>query len=271
MVERSDGRIRINVGQGSVPLAYSSWGEGRPVVLLHGMGSWRRIWPSFEFPGYRYLAVDLPGFGESGLPRRRQTLTDYGASVAALWSALGGGEPPLLVGHSFGAMVAVQAGTHHLTPAGLLLVSPAGFVEPYGALTPSRFVALNRVLIWVTAMEVFGRQMAVALGLDPTTMDRAVRRDLQLGWRKAREMARMGRFYEYPAMRTELLQAGVPHRVLMGTRDPLFPESRVREYLHGLQVEWLPDMGHVPMLQSPVSFKRAFRRALDELYPPRGG
>jgi pimeloyl-ACP methyl ester carboxylesterase len=265
----TDGFVRLNLGHDRLRLGYSSWGSGRPVLLLHGMGSWRRIWPRFELPGYRFFALDLPGFGESTLPRRRQDLPDYSAVVAAFWDEVGPAEPPLLAGHSFGAMVAVYTARERLRTAGLLLVSPAGFVEPYGVLTPTRFVALNRVLIWVTAMEVFGRQMAAALGLDPAAMDAATRRDLQLGWRRAREMARMGKFYTYPAMRADLTAAGVPHRILMGTRDPLFPVSRVHEALDDLAVEWLPDLGHVPMLQEPAGFRSAFRRALIALYPPR--
>jgi|SRR5579875_732362 len=271
MVVENEGRVRVDGGAGPVSLAYSSWGQGRPVLLLHGMGSWRRIWPAFDGAGYRYLALDLPGFGESGLPRRRQTLADYSAYVAAFVDAVGIDEPPLVVGHSFGAMVAVHAASHRMRAAGMVLVSPAGFITPVGVLTPTRFVALNHLLIWFTATEAFGRRMAVALGLDPDALDPEARRGLQRGWRRAREMARMGRFYEYPAMRADLVRAAVPHRVLMGTRDPLFPAERLRAAFSDLQVEWLPDVGHIPMLQDPASFMRAFRRALAELYPLRAG
>lgn len=261
----------VNVGKERLTLAYSAWGAGRPVLLLHGMGSWRRIWAPFDVKGYRFYALDLPGFGESGMMRRRQDLADYSAAVAGFYEAVGPSRPPLLVGHSFGAMVAVHAARAHLPAAALLLVAPAGLMNPRGALQPTPLVAVNRLLIWVTGMEWFGRQMARALGLDPNTLDHEARRALQTGWRRAREMARMGRFYEYPGMRDDLLHTGVPHRILAGTRDTLFPASSLAGVLAGLDVDWLEGFGHIPMLQDPGLFERAFRRTLTALYPPDPG
>lgn len=78
----------------------------------------------------------------------------------------------------------------------------------------------------------------------------------------------MGAFYEYPTMREDLINTGVPHRILAGTRDALFPEPALADALSGLDVEWLEGFGHVPMIQDPGVFDAAFRRALLALYPP---
>jgi pimeloyl-ACP methyl ester carboxylesterase len=250
-------------------IACDSWGAGRPVVLVHGMGSWRRTWPRFEVPGYRFYAFDLPGFGESTLPRRRQGLDDFARTLAAVLAALGPQEPPLVVAHSFGAMVAVRALASGLAPRvhAVLLVAPAGFLEPEGTLAPTPLYALNRLLLWVTGSQLYGRRMIQALGVDPDTLDPARRRDLQRGWRLGREMCRMGRFYEYPGMAADLKALLVPHVILMGDRDPLFPLARIRPALDGLRVEWLPGRGHVPFLEDPQAFDALLARALTALYP----
>jgi pimeloyl-ACP methyl ester carboxylesterase len=252
------GHVVVTVHEAPVTLAYDTWGEGRPVVLLHGMGSWRRIWRVPPMSGYRFWALDLPGFGDSELPRRRQELSDYAAAVTAAVKTLALSRP-IVVGHSFGAMVAVAAARGGLDAAGVVLVAPAGFLKPLNALQPTPSVILNRVLIWLTALDWFGERMAQGLGLDPARLDTASRRDLRHGWRRAREMARMGTFYEYPEMAEDvrrLVAAGTPVRILHGRRDPLFPAERLKPVLADLAVDWWPDVGHVPMLQEPERFRR---------------
>ena len=53
-------------------LAFSSIGEGNPVLLIHGFGassySWRHIIAPLA-QKYRVITLDLKGFGESPKPR----------------------------------------------------------------------------------------------------------------------------------------------------------------------------------------------------------
>lgn len=90
-------------------MVWREWGEGPPVVLLHGgFGSWlhwiRNIEPLTR--RHRVLAGDLPGLGESSLPPRPDSPGDIGAVVAAgIEALLGDGERCDLVGFSFGGMI----------------------------------------------------------------------------------------------------------------------------------------------------------------------
>ena len=86
-------------------------GEGPVVLLLHGFPDslqlWRGVAPRLVAAGYRVVAVDQRGFGESDAPPDRR---DYGidrlvADVAALLPALGVAEPVHVVGHDWGAVV----------------------------------------------------------------------------------------------------------------------------------------------------------------------
>ena len=62
------------VGEGGVTLAGDEWGHRRdpPVVFLHGAGQSRRAWDdtaaSVAAEGWRAVAVDLRGHGDSGWP-----------------------------------------------------------------------------------------------------------------------------------------------------------------------------------------------------------
>jgi pimeloyl-ACP methyl ester carboxylesterase len=110
-------RMETPCGEGS--LVWRSWGEGPPLVLLHGgYGSWshwiRNVLPLARH--YQVLAVDLPGLGESATPPDPDD-PDAMADIVAdgLHRLLPRGIPVNLVGFSFGGVlggpVAVRLGT----------------------------------------------------------------------------------------------------------------------------------------------------------------
>jgi len=107
-VEARASRRATPVGGGS--LVWRVWGEGRPLVLLHGAsGSWthwiRNVLPLAE--RFRLLVPDMPGFGDSDMPPGPMTADVLAEHLAAGLDAL---EPPPaeldVAGFSFGAIVA---------------------------------------------------------------------------------------------------------------------------------------------------------------------
>ena len=94
--------------------AYYSTGAGSAVVLLHctlsSKNQWRSLSGMLE-DHYRVIAVDLYGYGETPMPEKREdfTLLDEVELVRSLIEAiLPPGEPVHLVGHSYGAAVALR-------------------------------------------------------------------------------------------------------------------------------------------------------------------
>lgn len=111
---------------------YLHWnldGDGRPVVLLHGLASNARIWelvaPHLQERGMPVLAPDLRGHGLTDKPDGDYGFDTYHRDLAAFLSAMEL-EKPLLVGHSWGASLALDYaartsfGPH--APAGIVLV-----------------------------------------------------------------------------------------------------------------------------------------------------
>lgn len=50
-------------------------GSGIPLTLLHGISSGAASWhKQMALPGYRVLAWDMPGYGESPMWRRRRRM-----------------------------------------------------------------------------------------------------------------------------------------------------------------------------------------------------
>jgi pimeloyl-ACP methyl ester carboxylesterase len=117
-----------------VRLHYVERGSGTPLVLLHGNGS---MIQDFESSGlidlaaknYRVIVFDRPGFGHSDRPRN--VVWTPGAQAELINSALNrlGVSEALVLGHSWGASVAVALALKYpMLVQGLVLAS--GFYYP---------------------------------------------------------------------------------------------------------------------------------------------
>jgi pimeloyl-ACP methyl ester carboxylesterase len=89
-------------------MVWRMWGQGRPLVLLHGAsGSWThwlRAIPALA-ERFRVLVPDMPGFGDSDAPPEPHTVDVLAGAVAAGLDAVAPG-PLDLAGFSFGGIVA---------------------------------------------------------------------------------------------------------------------------------------------------------------------
>lgn len=110
-------------------LHVQSWGEGRTLIALHGLGlestCFAGLGGILTPHGIRTVSADLPGFGRT--PARREgplTMQSMAEPVIELARELE--DPPLLLGMSLGGRVALEAAL--LAPdafRGLVLVAPA--------------------------------------------------------------------------------------------------------------------------------------------------
>jgi pimeloyl-ACP methyl ester carboxylesterase len=117
---------------GDLRLHYLDWNLAavkRPAVLLHGLASNARIWeltaPLLAQAGLRLFAPDLRGHGLTDKPDGDYGFDVYARDLAAFFNALDL-ERPLLVGHSWGAMLALDYAARFpvgpRSPAGIVLV-----------------------------------------------------------------------------------------------------------------------------------------------------
>ena len=94
-----------------ITLSVQDEGDGQPVLLLHGFPDssqlWRKQVPALLEAGFRVIAPDLRGFGESGRPKQ---VEDYAVthSVRDMHAVLDALDVDRVhvVGHDFGAVVA---------------------------------------------------------------------------------------------------------------------------------------------------------------------
>jgi pimeloyl-ACP methyl ester carboxylesterase len=97
---------------GDVSVHYVAYGEGRPVLVLHGAGvDHREAEACFEpglgaRDGYRRIYPDLPGMGRTPAPASLRSANDVLDVLLGFADQVAGSEAILVVGHSAGAYYA---------------------------------------------------------------------------------------------------------------------------------------------------------------------
>jgi pimeloyl-ACP methyl ester carboxylesterase len=250
-------------------------GSGPPVLFVHGLGgswqNWLENLVQTAEAGYRAIAVDLPGFGHSPMPRDDISISGYGRWVDALLAELGTG-PVALVGNSMGGFIGCEVAIRF--PARverLVLVSAAGitiehqrFDTVMGALYRT-----ERITKLVTAW--------AAMQSDTIAKRRRVRAALlrivaahpeRLGWPLVAEQIRgtgtpgflpaLDALTKYP-IRARLPEIACPTLIVWGREDKLVPvrDADVFEQLiPDSRKVVFEDTGHVAMLERPDRFNR---------------
>ncbi|AGT36269.1 hypothetical protein N186_09670 [Thermofilum adornatum] len=94
-----------------IKIHYVAEGNGTPIIFVHGLGESHLTWkPQLEFfpaRGYRVLALDLRGHGESQIPPKRISMEDFARDVESVLEAEKI-EKALMVGYSMGGLVLLE-------------------------------------------------------------------------------------------------------------------------------------------------------------------
>lgn len=111
-------------------VAFMDKGEGEPIILIHGLGSyipaWKQTIPALS-ENYRVIAMDLPGFGKSSKEVNGYSIPFFAKTVADLQDSLGI-EKATWAGHSMGSQIALRAALSYPDKISrLVLLAPAGF------------------------------------------------------------------------------------------------------------------------------------------------
>jgi pimeloyl-ACP methyl ester carboxylesterase len=137
-------RHRVTLGAPlKLELSYLQSGDNRGVrlILIHGTPGSASGWADYLAeppPGVEVVAIDRPGFGDSGPEGAVVSLAEQAAAVTALFPA--DGRPVLLLGHSLGGPIAAWvAATHPERVAGLVLLA-ASLDPTQEAIHPMQYV-----------------------------------------------------------------------------------------------------------------------------------
>lgn len=124
-------------GAAGARLTAESFGEGPPVLLLHGVGQTRNAWRQaaelLSERGYRAVTLDLRGHGDSDWSDAGYDFSLFVEDLHRLVHIVGGA--PAIVGASMGGMISMTALGQENPPAAsaLVIVDITTRIDPNGA------------------------------------------------------------------------------------------------------------------------------------------
>jgi pimeloyl-ACP methyl ester carboxylesterase len=248
------------------------------VVFVHGLGgAWQNWLENLPRTAQerRTLALDLPGFGWSDMPREEISVRGYGRWVDELCERLGLGEV-VLVANSLGGFVAAEVAIQFAQRVErLVLVSAAGIsitnlrrrpVQTWGRVTAalgSYGAANSRAAVVRPAIRHF------AFGF---VMRHPTRLRADLCWEQAHAAGTPGFMDALEALmdydfRDRLGDISCPTLIVWGNEDLLVPVKDADEFerrIPNARKILMEDTGHVPMLERPVTFNNCLMEFLAE-------
>lgn len=226
-------------------------GEGRPLLLLSGLGASTDMWSLFvkEFPDRRVIRFDAPGTGRSATPLMPIPVAALSNLAAAVLDACETATADV-VGFSYGGAVAQQFAFDHPARVDRLVLAattcgvhgiPGSFEALAGLMTPLRYYSPR----------YFERTAAATFG-GACRRDPVVRRQMMEA-RKQNPPTPYGYAMQLLGATGWTSWALLPHiphdtLVICGDDDPLIPAANAvllgRRLPHAT-VEIVPDAGHL--------------------------
>jgi pimeloyl-ACP methyl ester carboxylesterase len=252
---------------------YVDYGEGSeglsPVICIHGLGGCWQNWlenvPRLAAEGRRVIAMDLPGFGFSEMPREEISISGYGRAVNELCDRLDLGEVVFL-GNSMGGFISAEVAIQFPTRvARLVLVSAAGVTTSdlrSGPVMAGARVVAAMATRTATMSEKLVRRRRLRMPLYGSFIRHPTRIRAELLYEITRGSGRPGftdalraiMDYDY---RDRLTDIGCPTLVVWGTGDMLVPQSDAGEYerlIPDSRKVLFEDTGHMAMIERPQTF-----------------
>ncbi|MDR6224401.1 alpha/beta fold hydrolase [Desmospora profundinema] len=239
---RSDHRVHAGFRRVA---GFSTFVQGKAdrarLVLLNGLPLDSNAWdPLVERLSVATLRADLPWLGRSGV---QKYAFNKGEWLESLLSELP--EPPVLIGHSWGAAYALEyAATHPERVDKLVLISPFFLQKPTGVKALSGAVSRDRLEQLITGDS---RRSSILDGsfeaLNRIKSKTRITRIFIEAYKKRAKWSQM------------VAELKIPVQIIVGENDPLTDERANRS--NHLKVTTIPGASHYPQLDSPEKVANA--------------
>ena len=246
-------------------------GEGPAVVLVHGFNhhaeAWVRNIRVIADAGFRVVALDLPGFGRSGVPRMRYSLAGYARFLVDFLDTLDI-QQAHLVGNSMGGAIVLKTAVEH--PERVLSVTgvdPAGMFQS----VPRTWALAGHPLARAVLRPLMGRRWLLERSHARAYHDQALSTPLQVDL--------MAEAYAQPGYRDHILgmaetmlldpaegvlwddlpRLRTPAMVVWGRQDRTLPVQHAYRAAHripGVELRIYDRCGHLAMYEQADAFNR---------------
>ncbi|MEI7932616.1 MAG: alpha/beta hydrolase [Alphaproteobacteria bacterium] len=223
-----------------------------PIIMVHGAfcGGWafEAFKAPFEAAGHSCMTPDLPGHSPGeGNAVCGLSVRDYARSVADIIEACP--EPPVVIGHSLGGLVA-QLAAARARVQGLVLLAPTAPWGESGGSIEEAAVSLGLIGMGAPWFQVVEPSPSVfaACGLERLTSSAQEAVFARMGSESGRALWETFNWWLDPFMatRVETSAIGSPALVIAGELDPIHGPASVRSTAIRLGAEFrsMPGMSH---------------------------
>jgi 3-oxoadipate enol-lactonase len=248
-----------------VNLAVEVRGEGPAILFIHGYPLDRSIWsPQVEaLEGFRRIAPDLRGMGQSDAPDLGYGMAIYAADLAALLDALGIDEV-ILCGHSMGGYIAFEFLRNWCSRVrGLILVdtrAEADSAEGRRARDAAAATARERGASAV-AEAMLPKMLAPSTIAESPEVTARVRA-LMAGTPVAGIVGALAAMRDRSGSESLLPTLEIRTLVIVGEKDSVTPPDRASAMAQAIphaRLAIIPGAGHLPSLEQPTATSEAMR------------
>lgn len=253
-----------------IELYYEIHGEGKPLILISGLGysswQWHKMVPLLA-EHFQVITFDNRGVGQSGKPAGPYTASMLAQDTVGLLDVLGI-EKAVIVGHSMGGFIAQAIALDFPQRVEKLILCSTNFGGPnHAPITPEAMKVLTDVTSDPLTRFKNGLEVSTAPGWaeeNPAMIEEWVK------WRVANpiepthyqaQMAiGLGLLPEAAAFENKLPRFNIPTLILFGAHDKVVPPanaSLLAEKIAGSTVIIFPDAGHFFPIETPEAASRA--------------
>jgi 3-oxoadipate enol-lactonase len=256
-------------------IAFYDCGSGTPIVFLHSFGHNKALWfpqlTHFLERGYRVVAPDMPGHGDSSFDPRNHSVDRIAELYVELFDALGL-QRVILVGISMGGYVALRLWARRPDLVAALVLS-----NTKAEADSEEIVARRRKQI--ASIASYGLAEFIDSGapkrLSPAVLERRP-------W--VLDSIRMMNFTVSAEANAATLEAmacreddtgilssiDVPVLITTGSDDAFIPQTSaavLKEGIRNARLRVIADTGHVSNLENPTEYNRAMEDFLSTVLP----
>lgn len=251
---------------------------GPPLLWVHGLGGWLRNWAPnvhhFTESGYRCVALDLPGFGDSSKPNVSYNARYFRARVGEFLDAL---DIPraTFIGNSMGGMISLAMAVRNPERVDRLVLVDAAGVRPLAGTAVRVTMDLTTAIVRHGARidRIMRAMRHWVFEVEPPELLAELRLEFaKYGQEDRRARGRRARSYTralWNIMRTNfrpwLPTITAPTLVVHGREDKLVPfeaASIMHREIPGARLVTFDGIGHCPQLETPAKFNTRLQEFL---------
>ncbi|MEI7426212.1 MAG: alpha/beta hydrolase [Candidatus Moraniibacteriota bacterium] len=229
--------------------------ENETVVFLHGWGS-RAVHLRSIFEDLSdFIAVDLPGFGESELSPASWSVKEYASFLKSLLDKLEI-KNPILVGHSFGGSVIIKYLAEGGSAKKTVLISASGIrkksLKSFGYQILAK---IFKVLFLLPGLNMLKEKVRKKFYQAIDSVD----------YLEAGKMTENYKKIIQDDLTDILQRVTIPTVLIWGEKDcdtPLWQGELMQKKISGSKLFIIPDAGHFSFIDQPENFKAIFLKQI---------